>query len=68
MRGVPYFSAMASPCSVNFTSPVTVSGGSASRASFIGPPPREIEPPRPWNSRIRTSKSSQMPARRRWFL
>jgi len=55
IRGLAYFSAMASPCSVNLTCPVTVEFGSASSASFIGPPPLEIEPPRPWNSRIVTS-------------
>jgi hypothetical protein len=68
IRRFPYFSAIASPCSVNLISPVTVSRGSASIASLIGPPPREMDPPRPWNSRSAMSWSSVISASRRWFL
>jgi hypothetical protein len=47
-------SLITSPCSVIFTSPSTVPKGSAMIASYVGPPPRPTEPPRPWKKRRRT--------------
>jgi hypothetical protein len=43
-----YFAVSTSPCSVIFSRPLTVPGGSAWIAPFVGPPPRPIAPPRPW--------------------
>jgi hypothetical protein len=40
---------MISPCSVIFTAPHSLSGGSAASARATGePPPRPTLPPRPW--------------------
>jgi hypothetical protein len=43
-----YLAASTSPCSVIFSRPPTVPGGSARIATFVGPPPRPSDPPRPW--------------------
>ena len=51
---------MISPCSVIFTRPRTVPGGSAASARSTGePPPRPTLPPRPWNRRSSTPAWSQ---------
>ena len=44
-----YLSLMTSPCSVIFIAPSTDPHGSAMSASYVGPPPRPTDPPRPWN-------------------
>src|SRR4051812_46312578 len=43
-----------SPCSGILTWPSTVPDGSAMIASYVGPPPRPTEPPRPWKNVSRT--------------
>ena len=52
--GSEYLSLITSPCSVNLISPSIDPQGRATRASYVGPPPRPTEPPRPWNRRKRT--------------
>ena len=49
--GSAYLSEMTSPCSVILIWPSTDPHGSATSASYVGPPPRPTEPPRPWNKR-----------------
>ena len=41
---------MTSPCSVSFSRPETEPGACPRIARFVGPPPRPMAPPRPWNS------------------
>ena len=52
--GRRYLSEITSPCSVSLISPSSVPHGCARIASWVGPPPRPIVPPRPWKRRSRT--------------
>ena len=45
--GRPYLSEITSPCSVIFIWPSIEPQGSAINASYVGPPPRPTDPPRP---------------------
>ena len=56
--GSRYLSLMTSPCSVNLISPSRTPLGWATMASYVGPPPRPTEPPRPWNSCMPTPACS----------
>jgi len=51
--GREYFDASTSPCSVILIRPWILRPGCARIASYVGPPPRPTEPPRPW--KIRTA-------------
>ena len=48
ISGMEYRAEITSPCSVSLIRPWIVPGGWARIASLVGPPPRPIEPPRPW--------------------
>ena len=54
MAGSPNLACTISPCSVMRRLPCTLPGGWLWIARCIGPPPRPMEPPRPWNSVSRT--------------
>ena len=64
--GSRYLSEMTSPCSVILISPSSVPAGWARIASWVGPPPRPIVPPRPWKSRRRTPWRTATSRRRCW--
>lgn len=50
MTPIPNFACTISPCSVTRSEPWMEPGGCDWMARCIGPPPRPMEPPRPWNS------------------
>ncbi len=50
ISGTEYLAVSTSPCSVIFSRPSTVPGGSARIAPLVGPPPRPTAPPRPWKN------------------
>ena len=50
ISGSRYFHPKTSPCSVSLKAPRTDPGGKLSMARWAGPPPRPMDPPRPWNT------------------
>ncbi len=66
--GSANFAASTSPCSVSLSRPSMEPGACARIARWVGPPPRPIDPPRPWKSVSSTPWRRAAATRRSWAV
>lgn len=66
--GRPNFACTISPCSVTRSVPATLPGGWLLIATCMGPPPRPMEPPRPWKRVSLTLNSLQTATSCSWQM